>query len=145
MLGGLWLAITAFGLALRPSPEGHGTHQELGFPPCPSVLLFDRPCPGCGLTTSFTRLLHLDIPGAFQAHQLGPALYLALAASGVVALIGFFRGVRVGVHTPKAQAALIGLTLTFLAFGVWRFATTRHYQTARERSFVASLNGLKPR
>src|SRR5437762_98516 len=75
MLSFVWVFVTVVGLLLRPDPQGHGTHQRLGMPPCPSVLLFDRPCPGCGLTTSWTALLHGDFGLAFRAHALGPVLY----------------------------------------------------------------------
>ena len=63
----VWLAITLIAIVLRPDPSGHGTHTQLGLPPCPSVLLFNRPCPGCGLTTSFTAVLHGDFVAAFHA------------------------------------------------------------------------------
>ena len=62
-----WVGITGFGLFLTASRELHGTHQQLGLPPCPSVAFFDRPCFGCGMTTSITSLLHrfYDVsPGA---------------------------------------------------------------------------------
>ena len=43
---------------LEPSPSGIGTHQQLGLPPCSSILLWGMQCPACGMTTSwalFTR------------------------------------------------------------------------------------------
>src|SRR5438270_12571671 len=80
MFFGVWLAITGFGAYLHPDPSGHGTHTQLGLPPCPSVLLFNRPCPGCGLTTSFTAFIHGDLASAFHAHPLGPLLYVGITA-----------------------------------------------------------------
>lgn len=59
-----WAVITVIGAILSPEKSGHGTHQQLGLPPCPSVLFFDRPCPGCGLTTSWTALIHGHIGGS---------------------------------------------------------------------------------
>jgi hypothetical protein len=46
---------------------------------CASRLLFDFPCPGCGLTRSFVQLAHRDLRGAFAEHRLGPALALLFA------------------------------------------------------------------
>ena len=31
---------------------------------CPAVLITGLPCPGCGMTRAFIRLLHLDFAGA---------------------------------------------------------------------------------
>lgn len=39
-------------------------------PPCLWKSLFHHSCPGCGLTTAFTKLLHLDFPGAFHSNPL---------------------------------------------------------------------------
>lgn len=86
-----WLAITAVGLVLVPHPDGHGTHRQLGFPPCPTVLLFSRPCPGCGLTTSWTATLHGMWPEAFRAHPLGPILYLGFTASAFLSMWAWFK------------------------------------------------------
>src|SRR5687767_5754572 len=98
---GLWLAVTAFGVFLSPSPHGHGTHQQLGLPPCPSVLLFDKPCPGCGLTTSWTATIHGRLTEAFQAHPLGPILYVTFTVFAIVNLWAFFKRYRVDTSSKK--------------------------------------------
>lgn len=134
----VWVAVTAVGLALKPDAHGHGTHQRLGLPPCPSVLLFDRPCPGCGLTTSWTALLHGDLALSFHAHALGPFLYLAftLFALGTFWLaLRRHRWIETRWHTP---AYLAGLAL-FLGYGLIRMAFTPHYATLRERLMVGKL------
>ena len=137
-LSSVWVAVTAIGLSLKPDAHGHGTHQRLGLPPCPSVLLFDRPCPGCGLTTSWTALLHGDFALAFHAHALGPFLYLAftLFALGTFGLaLRRRRWVETRWHTP---AYAVGLAL-FLGYGFFRMSTTPHYATTRERLMVGKL------
>ncbi len=35
---------------LEPDAKGYGTHQQLGLPPCSSILLFGSKCPACGMT-----------------------------------------------------------------------------------------------
>lgn len=129
---GLWLGVTAVGVLLTPNPHGHGTHRQLGLPPCPSVLMFDRPCPGCGLTTSWTNLLHGRIADSFAAHPLGPPLYLTFT---VLAFLGLRAAVR-GRETMSLAAAtrLTWVVVAFLlGFGAYRFATTPHYGDATER------------
>jgi hypothetical protein len=139
---GSWLAVTGIGMALKPAAEGHGTHQQLGFPPCPSVLLFNRPCPGCGLTTSFTRLLHGDLTGAFDAHPLGPLMYLLYTTVAFIALFAFWKSQKLNVHTWRFQAVMVGFVTILLGYGVIRFATTPNYQTAREQSIASMIRAV---
>ncbi|HWD39337.1 MAG TPA: DUF2752 domain-containing protein [Fimbriimonas sp.] len=135
----VWVAITAIGLHLHADPQGHGTHQELGLPPCPSALLFDRPCPGCGLTTSWTALLHGDFKLAFSAHPLGPPMYLIYTFSAFVALYGFVRSRHFDLTTRTMSRTLSALAIIFLAFGVTRMILTPHFRTAKEASMIAGL------
>jgi len=53
-----------------------GTHQRLGMPPCEFVVLFGKPCPSCGLTTSFSLLMHGDVLGSLRANLVGTAMAL---------------------------------------------------------------------
>jgi hypothetical protein len=39
------LVMVGVGLYLSPDPAGHGTHQQLGLPPCTIHFLTGRPCP----------------------------------------------------------------------------------------------------
>lgn len=130
-----WVFVTAIGLFLKPDVHGHGTHQRLGLPPCPSVLIFDRPCPGCGLTTSWTALLHGDLPLAFQAHALGPVLYLGYTAFalGTFVFAARKRRWRDGRWVTPAFAALFAV---FLGYGLLRMALTPNYATLSERLMV---------
>lgn len=43
---------------LSPDPRGHGTHEQLGLPPCVTMQLFGVPCLFCGMTTSFAWFAH---------------------------------------------------------------------------------------
>lgn len=129
---GTWFFLTAVGLFLDPHRSGHGTHEELGLPPCPCVLLFNRPCPGCGLTTSWTRLLHGNIVGAFQAHPLGPVLYALFTASAIYALVGCLKG-RLAVPRSKwIDRGMLAFAAIFLIFGVARFCLMPNYGTLYE-------------
>jgi hypothetical protein len=49
-------------------------------PLCPSVLLFHRECPGCGLTRSFAAIGRGDLGGADALNPLGPVLFGVLVA-----------------------------------------------------------------
>jgi len=131
-----WLIVTAFAIYLHPDPNGHGTHQELGLPPCPSVLLWDRPCPGCGLTTSWTAFVHGDFAMAFHAHPLGPPLYLFFTAGALLSLYGWRKKVLLLTDTSTFTRWFAFGFAIFIGFGAYRMATTSHFRTAQEKLFV---------
>ncbi|TWT83700.1 hypothetical protein CA13_51670 [Planctomycetes bacterium CA13] len=81
------LALMMTAARLDPSPAGLGTHQQLGFPPCTSRILFGVRCPSCGMTTSWAYFMHGQW---FQsaATNLGGFL-LAIAAWGVIGVAAF--------------------------------------------------------
>ncbi|MGV3615910.1 MAG: DUF2752 domain-containing protein [Fimbriimonas sp.] len=134
-----WVFVTACAIYLSPSAHGHGTHQQLGLPPCPSVLMFDRPCPGCGLTTSWTALVHGDFATAFRAHALGPLMYLIFTATAWMCLIAAMRGQRVVSEAPVINRSLIVALVVFVSFGAARMATTDHYANPTERLISKTL------
>lgn len=132
----LWTGVTVVGAFLTPRDALHGTHQELGLPPCPSALFFDRPCPGCGLTTSWTAFIHGNFAMAFHAHALGPILYLAFTFVAMLSLLGALRGWRLRSEARWFQMTAGVLFAIVLVYGAIRFAVTPHYATAWERSFI---------
>ncbi|MEX2242841.1 MAG: DUF2752 domain-containing protein [Fimbriimonadaceae bacterium] len=121
-----WLGITVAALALAPSPTLHGTHQQLGLPACPSVAFFDRPCFGCGMTTSFTALLHLDVVTAWKANPFGPIFYLIFTASAIACIYGYLNRFYFDTSSKAFNRATMVLTVAFVAFGIARFASTKY-------------------
>lgn len=132
----IWAACTGVGLYLRPDQHGHGTHQQLGLPPCPSVLLFDRPCPGCGLTTSWTNFLHGNILQAVKCHPLGIPMYLGFTFVALASLYGNFKGQRLLLDSKIANLAFVWFVGIFFAFGLARMALVSGYAgTDKEKAF----------
>jgi hypothetical protein len=75
--------MVVFGIAIWLNPyhddgsrRAMATHMQLGLEPCNMVVLFDKPCPACGMTTSFAMLMHGDIVGSVQANWVGTLLAL---------------------------------------------------------------------
>src|SRR4051812_36259079 len=85
-LGGIAAALAAvFGVAVWLDPydaEGKAklieTHRQLGLPECTFKALTGKPCPSCGMTSSFALLVHGDVANSFRANEVGTLLALFL-------------------------------------------------------------------
>ncbi|MBP6821247.1 MAG: DUF2752 domain-containing protein [Acidobacteria bacterium] len=66
---------------LNPSPNGFGTHQQLGLPPCLFFKLTGIPCPSCGLTTSFAHAARLHLFQALIAQPFGVIAFFLTVVS----------------------------------------------------------------
>ena len=129
LLGGLVASIAGAVLLLAAgldaSPEGHGTHTQLGLPACNWVSLMNRPCPTCGMTTSFTHAADGSLASAAAAQPAGTLLAIitaALAWGGVHTLVS---GVALGPLLGgllRARVIWVALGL-LLAAWVYKIAT----------------------
>lgn len=135
VLVGAWIAVTGIGLWLHADPHGHGTHKQLGLSACPSAALFGRPCPGCGLTTSWTALLHGDLPMAFHAHAFGPLSYILFTLVSWLSLYALLTRRRLVTDSAGVNRLLALFALVFFGYGAWRFATATDYATPGEKAY----------
>ena len=71
-------------LWIQPDARGLGSHEQLGMPPCVSIVLFGIPCPTCGMTTAFAHTVRGELWSAFNAQPAG--FLFALATVGVAGL-----------------------------------------------------------
>jgi hypothetical protein len=53
------------------NPRTMSTHTQLGLPPCNFVVVAGKPCPSCGMTTSFALLVRGDVLGSLRANWVG--------------------------------------------------------------------------
>jgi len=99
-----------------------------GPPFCPTALLFDLPCPGCGLTRATWALLSGDFSEALHLHPLAPILAPIFGGAMGLVLLDYVRGPGRFIVPPvwwtgrPATLAFSGLLV--LVVGVWlaRFA-----------------------
>jgi Protein of unknown function (DUF2752) len=76
------LALFALGLVLilvvarglEPDPRGFGTHTQLGLWPCAFKEMTGRPCPTCGMTTSFAWFVRGKLERSWWANPAGSLL-----------------------------------------------------------------------
>ena len=64
-------------------PRTMSTHTQLGLAPCNFVLLTGKPCPSCGMTTSFALLVRGDVVASARANWVGSVICV-LWALGLV-------------------------------------------------------------
>jgi len=109
---------------LHPQADGLGTHQQLGLPPCTVRVLFGRPCPSCGMTTSWAHLVRGNVSEALRAN-VGGTLLGVLAMAGIPYLAGSAARGRWWGFEPTAAIVIYVSTavvsITLLQWG-WRLA-----------------------
>lgn len=66
--------------SLSPAEAGLGTHQQLGLPPCTSIVLWNSPCPACGMTTSWALLTRGELLHAAKTNIGGTLLAIIALA-----------------------------------------------------------------
>lgn len=108
--------IITLSIELSPSPEGHGTHRQLGFPPCGFLTVTGYPCPSCGLTTSFSYLVRGHGIKSLQTQPFGAVLFVTMIAIGIIALVGLVKKIPASVFMEsilfeRIQALLLVLFL----------------------------------
>ena len=116
---------TIFGIALwlNPydedgNPKSMATHTQLGLPPCNMVQLIGKPCPACGMTTSFALLVRGDVAAALRANAVGALTAVVLLAFVPWSLHGALRGRTIFVRSLER-------TLTYLVLGFLGLAMLR--------------------
>jgi hypothetical protein len=119
MAASVLLGLLTVALKLDPSPRHHGTHEQLGLPPCTFWELFGRPCPTCGMTTAWAHLVRGQWIAACRANVGGTLLGL-LAIVAVPWLLGSaWRGAWFGVSLNVTAAACISTTVLVVILIEW--------------------------
>ncbi len=124
------LSVLVTAALLTPSPEGHGTHTQLGLPPCGFLVYTGYPCPGCGLTTSFAHMIRLEVFGAFHANPFGILLFLATAAIVPMSLYGIVKKLPVIDTLDRLHAEKIAIGLSIVSIVVWVVKVGIQYYSA---------------
>jgi hypothetical protein len=119
-----FVAVFAVAAWLRPyqpdgSPRAMATHIQLGLPECEFVRWTGKPCPSCGMTTSFAHLVRGNLGSSLKANWVGTLLavyWLLLIPWAVYAAV---RGRLWRVRNGEAMiTASIGL-FTVLMLARW--------------------------
>jgi hypothetical protein len=127
ILAAVMAASLATGLLLTASPTGTGTHTVLGLPPCGMLVVTGRPCPTCGVTTSFVLAAHGRFHEAMVNQPFGLAVFL-LAAGGLLCSVVTLATGRswlplLTVSRNRVLAAVIILTVLGLVSWAYKWLT----------------------
>jgi len=109
----LCLSVLSMAAWLSPSPDGHGTHKQLGLAPCMWAVALDRPCPTCGMTTSFSHAGEGSWIQAAKTQPMGMVLALLTATVFWVAFTQAAFGAPIGRVIQPALRPRV-----FLVFGI---------------------------
>ena len=113
------MAVLVTAKTLSPDDRGRGTHEQLGLPPCTFYLIFQRPCPACGMTTSWAWLLRGNVGRAVAANAGGALLAMLSVVAAPWMLISAIRG-RWFVGLPGDWTfAGIALAVSAVTAGQW--------------------------
>ncbi len=86
------LGLGALRAFTTPDARGHGTHEQLGLPPCMMLEFTGIPCPGCGVTTAMSSFVHGDFAGAVKTQPFGALIAAGLVIASAFALLETVRG-----------------------------------------------------
>jgi len=107
--------------ALEPDKRGHGTHQQLGLPPCTFRVLFGRRCPSCGMTTAWAHLARGQLVPALQANVGGTLLGLLDLAAGAWSLLSAAWGRWLGWMPNSGVLAWVAAAIVLITLVDWGY------------------------
>jgi hypothetical protein len=95
------------------------THRQMGLPRCNSVEYLGKPCPACGMTTSFALLAHADVVNSLKANWVGTLLCGTIMVCTPWLVISAVRGRLLWVRNGEMFATVLLSTLLVLMMGRW--------------------------
>jgi hypothetical protein len=101
------------------SARAMSTHTQLGLPPCTFAEVYGKPCPSCGMTTSFALLAHGDLANSLRANWVGTLLAAYLAGLVPWAVVGAWRGRHLWVRSGELLLTVSVGGLLALMLGRW--------------------------
>jgi hypothetical protein len=112
-------ALLATARCLHPACSGHGTHEQLGLPPCTFSVIFGIPCPACGMTTSWAWLTRGNLYMAAQANAGGMLLGIGCMVMAPWFIASALCRRWVGIVPTPSVSLCYALPLMLITFLQW--------------------------
>jgi Protein of unknown function (DUF2752) len=99
------------------TPRTMATHTQLGMPPCNFVVMTGKPCPACGMTTSFALLVRGDLSASLRANWAGTLIAVLWALTMVWAVASGLKGRPLFVPRGRGELVLtagVGVVLVLM-------------------------------
>ncbi len=113
------LAVLVVALRLEPDPRGHGTHEQIGLGPCAFLATTGRPCPSCGMTTSFAWFVRGRPDRSWGANPAGALIAPTCLASIPWLLAASIRGRPAPFRSPEQPLVVVSVALVALTLLSW--------------------------
>jgi predicted Na+-dependent transporter len=104
------------------TPRTMSTHTQLGLAPCNFVVLTGKPCPACGMTTSFALLVRGDVRASLSANWVGTLTAMFWGGMLVWAVVSGMVGRPLFIPHGRGELVLTVLVGLFLALMLGRWA-----------------------
>ena len=120
----LFTVVLTLAFTLNPydadgNPRTMATHTQLGLPPCNFVTLTGKPCPACGMTTSFALLMKGDVLNSAKANWVGTGLAATCLLAVPWAVGSAMRGRYFAIGSFE-KASTVGVIVLLVAmFSRW--------------------------
>lgn len=110
------LALILTAASLSPASQGHDTHTQLGLSSCSWPILYEAPCPTCGMTTAFAHAADISPLQSLKSQPFGAMLALATAAAFWICLHTALTGslaapTALSQFSPRSLYFILGLAL----------------------------------
>ncbi len=98
-------------------PRTMATHTQLGVPPCNFLVVTGKPCPACGMTTSFALLVRGDLSASLRANWAGTTIAVLWAFTLLWAVASGVKGRPLFIPRGKGELVLtitVGIVLALM-------------------------------
>ena len=131
LIASVLLAVLAIARWLPPDRRGFGTHEGLGLPPCGLIMTSGLPCPSCGMTTSFSLMMHGRPVDAIVAQPAGALLSLGAMIGVILACQTAATGRVIQVDWDRLGPVRVMLGFGLLIVGGWAVKLALGFATGR--------------
>jgi hypothetical protein len=122
----LSLSLLATAASIKPDPRGYGTHEQIrifghALEPCGFKVMFGKPCPSCGFTTTFALATHGRPIDAARNQPFGFLVFLLTVSFVPLSFCGSVLAASAQPLFDRLPWGRIGLVMLGLWLLAWAY------------------------